>query len=79
MPDVKVSFLEKLQGERVSIYLISGIQLRGILDIPTPPQSIAPHVILKQLPERKGEKDQLIYIHAISTIMPSDATSGHDK
>ena len=53
----------KLQQMLVSIYLINGIKLSGVV------ASYDEHVVL--LKDNKNTMDQLIYKHAISTIVPS--------
>ncbi len=54
-------FLNQLRKQRVpvSVYLANGIKLRGIVE------SFDQYVIIL-----KSEKDQMIYKHAISTVLP---------
>ena len=58
-------YLEQLleQEVLVSIYLINGIKLSGVV------ASFDQYVVL--LKDNKNTMDQLIYKHAISTIVPS--------
>ncbi len=58
-------YLEQLQHQEilVSIYLINGIKLSGVV------ASFDQYVVL--LKDNKSTMDQLIYKHAISTIVPS--------
>jgi len=56
-------FLNKVRKENkeVSIYLINGYQIKGTI------KGFDNYVIIME----SGEKQQLIYKHAISTIIPS--------
>lgn len=56
------SFLEELRKEKapVSIFLINGIKLHGIVD------SFDEHVIML-----KNAVTQMVYKHAISTVVPA--------
>ncbi len=58
-------YLEQLQNQEmlVSIYLINGIKLSGVV------ASFDQYVVL--LKDNKNTMDQLIYKHEISTILPS--------
>lgn len=60
-------YLEQLKVSQswVSIYLINGIKLSGLV------ASFDQYVLL--LRDNKNSMDQLIYKHAISTIVPSKA------
>lgn len=62
-------YLEHLMVNRiaVSIYLINGIKLSGLVS------SFDQYVVL--LKDNKNIVDQLIYKHAISTIVPSRTTA----
>ena len=59
----------------VSIYLINGIKLSGLIS------SFDQYVVL--LKDSKSTMDQLIYKHAISTIVPTKTlqsqTDGHNE
>ena len=64
-------FLNALRKERVqvAIYLVNGIKLQGHVD------SFDPYVILL-----KNTVTQMVYKHAVSTIVPSKAvTIGVDE
>lgn len=63
--NLQEQYLEQLleQEVLVSIYLINGIKLSGVV------ASYDQYVVL--LKDNKNTMDQLIYKHAISTIVPS--------
>ena len=76
--DIQCSFLTHIHKQRMSVtvFLMNGVKLQGVVDH-FDSQSI--------LLERSGHK-QLIYKHAISTIMPTenipnltDITAAADK
>ena len=60
------SFLNALRKEKtpVSIYLVNGIKLQGQVD------AFDPYVVLL-----KSSVTQMVYKHAISTIVPAHAVS----
>jgi host factor-I protein len=62
-------YLEHLQLEQksVAIYLINGIKLSGLIS------AFDEYVVL--LKDNKSTVDQLIYKHAISTIVPAKSSS----
>ena len=62
-------YLEHLQIEQksVAIYLINGIKLSGLIS------AFDEYVVL--LKDNKNTVDQLIYKHAISTIVPAKSSS----
>lgn len=63
------SFLEALRHGQipVSIFLINGIKLHGIID------RVDPHVVLL-----KNAITQMVYKHAISTIVPTRRISDEE-
>ena len=63
--NIQDQYLQYLQSEKigVSIYLINGIKLSGIIS------SFDDSVIL--LKDNKSIVDQLLYKHAVSTIVPA--------
>lgn len=65
------SYLNNLRREqiRVSIYLMNGIKLSGLV------ASFDQYVVL--LKDSDGTVNQLIYKHAISTIVPSKPFNGN--
>lgn len=66
---IQDTYLEKLRVEQtsVSLYLINGIKLLGQIS------AFDAEVIL--LRDNKNQCEQLIYKHAISTIVPGKAVS----
>ena len=68
--DLQDIFLSKLSEDKisVSIYLLNGIKLQGTID------SFDQYVVVLS-----GSTPQLIYKHAISTIMPGGPISLFDE
>lgn len=56
------NFLNTLRKEKVnvSVYLVNGIKLHGVID------AFDPYVVML-----KGQVTQMVYKHAISTIVPA--------
>lgn len=61
-PHLQDAFLEELrkQNVQVSIFLVNGIKLHGIVD------NFDEHVVML-----KNAVTQMVYKHAISTVVPS--------
>lgn len=61
-PPLQASFLDELQKEKVtvSVFLVNGIKLHGVID------THDEHVIML-----KNVITQMVYKHAISTVVPS--------
>jgi host factor-I protein len=59
-------FLNTLRKEKidVSVFLVNGIKLHGVID------SFDPYVVML-----KGQVTQMVYKHAISTVVPSKMIS----
>ena len=66
-------YLQNLSNESiaVSIYLINGIKLSGLIS------AYDEQIVL--LSDEKSTTNQLIYKHAISTIVPSKITTSNNK
>ena len=64
-------FLQKLKKEKiaVTIFLVSGYQLRGLVE------GYDNYTVII----RTGDVQQLIYKHAISTVVPSRPVSHHSN
>lgn len=65
MSDNKNNFLNKLRDDEISVtvFLVNGVKLQGIIT------SFDDEVLLL----RRDGHTQLIYKHAVSTIMPGEA------
>ena len=65
-PNLQDSFLNTLRKEHipVSIFLVSGIKLQGLVD------SFDQYVVIL-----KNNVSQMVYKHAISTVVPSRAVN----
>ena len=65
MSEKNNEFINKLQEEEISVtvFLVNGVKLQGIIT----------HFDKESLLLRRDGHTQLIYTHAISTIMPGEA------
>lgn len=69
-PNVQSEYLQTLTREhqQVSIYLMSGIKLSGVIG------SYDQYCLVL-----RGEVDQLVYKHAIATIVPGSGSARRDQ
>ena len=65
MSEIKTDFLEKLKNDEISVtvFLVNGVKLQGIITFFDDAMLLL----------RRDGHTQLVYKHAISTIMPGEA------